>query len=478
MEKWMNVNDGNGVAMKHLSTRNHDNADSRRSSKSPSKSPSSPLPIMSHVPADPRKWAALHVGRWLEAVSAKYALQVNKTDFVMNGRALCLMKREGFLDRVPENGAILFEDFRRRLRQYLTACRQRVRTTYATQGNISLPGRVPHFPTPAGSGAPQMPNSSLVQPSAASPWIAPFSALRRQPGTDRKPAGVLGVPPALHTAQPPQGLQAFLHTAPFGLSNTPLVHGPSSLSNTQGIRQSSSRNDPTFLPPSQAGPSTSTSALVTAINGQYYAAASHMVGASSLHPSLPAPGQPSTAANTVQPCPLHSAPSTLHPAPSTLQTTLPTSFTTTAPRTVTTHVAPTQSASVSTSCSVHSSSPAPDPHSSPYPYLGGQCQLHPSPYYKFVPIYRTMRVVGQFQPIPYGYPRTLPPATLPTTPSEFSSQSQPGRIASPTVTLQAIDQSQALDLSTSNNKSTTRPPSADQHVPSTNDRKRMKTKPL
>ncbi|XP_041472255.1 proline-rich protein 36-like isoform X2 [Lytechinus variegatus] len=481
MEKWMNVKDGDGVTRNHLSPSSNDTDDARtppRSSlmspsKSPpksSKSPSSPRLNLSNIPPDPRKWTSLHVGSWVEAVAAKYAFEVNKSDFQMNGMGLCLMKREGFLHRVPEHGTILFEDFRKRLRQYLTACRQRVRTTYSHPGTATLPGRAHHFPAPTASGASQVPTSPIVQPGqAGSQLIAPFSALRNV--LDRNPSGVSGIHRSLHTVPPQQEPLPFRNIAPFPGNNP----------------QPSGRNDHTFLPPPQAGPSASTtgqsSPLVATLNGQFYAAASHIVGASPMHPRLPIPGLPASTAKTSSP----------------LHMTLPTSASSAHPCT---QVTPVQSTSVSTSCQVHNPPAVSGHRLSNFPHMGNPCYLHHSPYYRFVPIYRTMRVVGRFEPVPYGYPLTVPSTTSPdassdvppnqppnATPSvplsappnatpnpvsESTSQSQ-ASIASQSTTSPPVNQSQALDLSTSNS---TRPaPSQEQNVPFSGGHKRIKTEP-
>ena len=48
-------------------------------------------------------------------------IQVDRSFFQMNGRGLCLMSLNGFLFRVPDQGKLLYEDFRERLKQCLLA---------------------------------------------------------------------------------------------------------------------------------------------------------------------------------------------------------------------------------------------------------------------------------------------------------------------------------------------------------------------
>ena len=58
----------------------------------------------------------------------KYSIKDIKTDrFLMNGRALVLMKVEMFLHRVPRGGELLFREFRTRLEKAMEADRARAR---------------------------------------------------------------------------------------------------------------------------------------------------------------------------------------------------------------------------------------------------------------------------------------------------------------------------------------------------------------
>ncbi|KAJ0183034.1 hypothetical protein K1T71_001010 [Dendrolimus kikuchii] len=66
------------------------------------------------LPLDPRTWNRADVGRW---VSQRGGLPER---FPMNGKALCLMNKEMFAARVPHNGIMLHQDFRRRLARALT----------------------------------------------------------------------------------------------------------------------------------------------------------------------------------------------------------------------------------------------------------------------------------------------------------------------------------------------------------------------
>ncbi|XP_013195650.2 transcription factor ETV7 [Amyelois transitella] len=65
------------------------------------------------LPLDPRSWGRAEVGRW---VASRGGLPER---FPMNGKALCLMSKDMFSARVPHNGHVLYQDFRRRLAKAL-----------------------------------------------------------------------------------------------------------------------------------------------------------------------------------------------------------------------------------------------------------------------------------------------------------------------------------------------------------------------
>ena len=63
---------------------------------------------------DPRFWTRDHVREWVEFCAKKFDINVDVGKFLMNGRALCLMKRSGFCYRVGnEKGDTLFGEFQR-----------------------------------------------------------------------------------------------------------------------------------------------------------------------------------------------------------------------------------------------------------------------------------------------------------------------------------------------------------------------------
>ena len=77
---------------------------------------------------DPRDWTRDDLHNWLKDMQNKYSIKDIKLDrFLMNGRALVLMKVEMFLHRVPRGGELLFREFRTRLEKAMEADRARAR---------------------------------------------------------------------------------------------------------------------------------------------------------------------------------------------------------------------------------------------------------------------------------------------------------------------------------------------------------------
>lgn len=65
---------------------------------------------------DPRLWSREDVARWLQYVSTVHGLPAIKMErFLMNGKALCLMTIDMFVQRVPLGGKLLYKDFQLRL---------------------------------------------------------------------------------------------------------------------------------------------------------------------------------------------------------------------------------------------------------------------------------------------------------------------------------------------------------------------------
>ncbi|XP_072034957.1 uncharacterized protein [Amphiura filiformis] len=81
-----------------------------------SRTPSPAVNASPPVPNDPREWSRSDVSRWLQWATAFYSLDtIDLSKFAMNGRGLCLMTRQGFLERAPTSGDVLFSDFQRRV---------------------------------------------------------------------------------------------------------------------------------------------------------------------------------------------------------------------------------------------------------------------------------------------------------------------------------------------------------------------------
>ncbi|XP_037791735.1 ets DNA-binding protein pokkuri-like [Penaeus monodon] len=72
--------------------------------------------VKNTLPHDPRTWSRDDVHRWLHHVSEAHQLpRVFPERFLMNGKALCLMTLDMFVQRVPLGGKLLYKDFQLRL---------------------------------------------------------------------------------------------------------------------------------------------------------------------------------------------------------------------------------------------------------------------------------------------------------------------------------------------------------------------------
>ncbi|CAL4163455.1 unnamed protein product [Meganyctiphanes norvegica] len=72
--------------------------------------------VKNSLPYDPRTWSRDDVHRWLHHVSEAHELpRVFPERFLMNGKALCLMTLDMFVQRVPLGGKLLYKDFQLRL---------------------------------------------------------------------------------------------------------------------------------------------------------------------------------------------------------------------------------------------------------------------------------------------------------------------------------------------------------------------------
>ena len=67
--------------------------------------------------SDPREWSRDDVHHWLRLVRSSFGIveEIHADRFMMNGKALCLMRPDMFSFRVPSAGFILYNDFRNRL---------------------------------------------------------------------------------------------------------------------------------------------------------------------------------------------------------------------------------------------------------------------------------------------------------------------------------------------------------------------------
>jgi len=72
------------------------------------------------LPQDPRCWSREDVLVWLWNLEKLHGLPaISAERFHMNGKALCLMNVDMFVQRVPLGGKLLFKDFQMRLTQAL-----------------------------------------------------------------------------------------------------------------------------------------------------------------------------------------------------------------------------------------------------------------------------------------------------------------------------------------------------------------------
>ncbi|XP_055702809.1 uncharacterized protein LOC129801610 [Phlebotomus papatasi] len=70
------------------------------------------------LPIDPRDWTRAHVWKWLNDLAVLEGLTITPDiaqKFPMNGKALCLMSLDMYLNRVPVGGKTLYRDFRLRM---------------------------------------------------------------------------------------------------------------------------------------------------------------------------------------------------------------------------------------------------------------------------------------------------------------------------------------------------------------------------
>ncbi|XP_071477418.1 uncharacterized protein [Diadema antillarum] len=450
--KWMTAQ-VNGISDKRPPSRCLSNKDGHPSVRSGA----SPSPNLTHIPADPRKWTADHVGSWLDALAVKYTIAVDKSNFHMNGRALCLMNREGFLRRAPDKGAILHEDFRSRLRRYLTACRRRVRTTFDNSAK-SLPPNVPHYPPPGVPGMHplhRVPPVPHVRPGMLAPWNVPFSAIRSKPSTDHNAQVTFSA----HSLAPRTA-----PSAPSAPSANSMAHASSSIQNSDSHRQSTATASALHFQASHgatASIGTATSAGMGSRAMSSSTSFSSSTGAPSLLPSDHLLCVPASAVGSL----------ISHPH---------------APLQVPRMATPSQSGDVSSTCprSVASSAARGDLSTPHYLYHRGAFPfVYPPPYYHFVPVYRHMKVFGHFQPLTYGLPSahvpnaTQTPAKGPLSTASHAPSHSRATSLDTSVTASSSSQSEAVDLSMSSAGHRNSQDSSCGSEETESRRKRIKTEP-
>jgi len=67
---------------------------------------------------DPRDWSKIHVSQWLQHAAVQYKLGHTFPErFPFNGKALSILTKEMFEYRVPDGGALLYEDVQLKLKK-------------------------------------------------------------------------------------------------------------------------------------------------------------------------------------------------------------------------------------------------------------------------------------------------------------------------------------------------------------------------
>jgi len=70
------------------------------------------------VYTDPREWSKPHVSQWLQHAAVQYKLGHTFPErFPFNGKALSILTKEMFEYRVPDGGALLYEDVQLKLKK-------------------------------------------------------------------------------------------------------------------------------------------------------------------------------------------------------------------------------------------------------------------------------------------------------------------------------------------------------------------------
>jgi len=73
------------------------------------------------LPKDPRRWSKDDINLWLMELSLEHNINppLDSNKFPFNGKALCTLKMEMYVSRVPEFGKMLFKDVQLKLAKAL-----------------------------------------------------------------------------------------------------------------------------------------------------------------------------------------------------------------------------------------------------------------------------------------------------------------------------------------------------------------------
>merc|ERR1712096_177418 len=67
------------------------------------------------IPLNPNKWSRLHVLKWVHYISISTQTNIDFEKFSMNGRGLCYISLDGFINRSPECGKFLHSELQKKL---------------------------------------------------------------------------------------------------------------------------------------------------------------------------------------------------------------------------------------------------------------------------------------------------------------------------------------------------------------------------
>ncbi|KAL4224995.1 ETS variant 7 [Mactra antiquata] len=173
----------------------------------------------------PETWTKEEVGVWLRWCSEEYSIEpVPQNKFDLNGRALCLLSRNDFMERAPKNGDVLYNSLKSLMSKFGKRSQTPVSTTTATEWYSQL--SEPHKPCITSCVmSDQSPARYLLMPSS-SPSTSVAKLPSNMPYIPRSPSYV---PIQPHPYVSPPTKQADDHelSSLFGRPHSDVVSGSS-----------------------------------------------------------------------------------------------------------------------------------------------------------------------------------------------------------------------------------------------------------